>query len=223
MTFPLMPFNAPLGNLTALSLASTTTSTTSSLTAPSTIRSGDLLVFYDAPTNVSGAATPAAPSGFTLLRSAGSTGWDNTLAISAKIATSADAGATITGANGNNGNAKLLYVMRGNGKVKTFTAKNPVSTITNNDPSTLNVVATGVTTPAVLLCGGSCKTAQTVNWQGYPSTYTTPAFMDVNNSVSRLVTGLSWLGLGGTVYQQNIDLADLISGTCMVGLWLSLT
>lgn len=220
--FPLMPSFAGAGNLTSVYLAATATSTSSTIVVPADTRSGDLIMLYDAPTYPGSGSSGSSPAGFTTLYSAAFGGWFNGVQTSAKIATSLDAGSTVTGMNGTTSNSKVMYVFRGNARINTFTVMNVGTAGTNGNPGTVGIVGTGVTAPAILLCSASTYPAATVDWEGYPSTLTTPAFSTVTNSVSRLCTGVTPISVPTAAYQQNIDMLDYGSGNFLVGYWLKL-
>lgn len=84
-------------------------STSSTISAPSTIQNGDLLVLYDSALSSSGTPTAVTPTGFTTIlnQSPIST---RRIICSYKIATNSDASATITGMSGNLNVAKILLV-----------------------------------------------------------------------------------------------------------------
>lgn len=83
-------------------------STSSTISAPSTIQNGDLLVLYDSALST-GTPTAVTPTGFTTIlnQSPIST---RRIICSYKIATNSDASATITGMSGNLNVAKILLV-----------------------------------------------------------------------------------------------------------------
>ena len=219
-----MPNISGIRPLDSLSLIASASSTSSLITVPSTAKTGDLLILFDCPAFISttGISGPV-PSGFTNLGAGPSAGWTNGIIQSAAICTPSMPGSILTGANGADTNAKVLAVIRGNTSIQTFSALNVNSSQTNTDPSGITIVGTGVVGPAVLACCGSSGTNVSNSWQGYPSTFTTPAFGTVLNPVNRIVTGFSLIGPSTSSYTQTIDLQDYGSGNMMRGCWINLT
>ena len=103
----------------SVSYKSSSTSSASTITAPSDIVSGDLIVLLDMATNYMDYPTLVTPSGFI---SIGNTTVSyfafHRQNLSYKIADGSEAGATITGMSIGNGVKKALYV---------FTATNAIS------------------------------------------------------------------------------------------------
>lgn len=220
--FPLMPSFSGAGKIASVYLTATATSTSSTIVAPADVRSGDLIVLYDAPSYPSGSPSGTPPTGFTTLASVAFGGWSNGIILSAKVADGTEGGTTITGMNGTTSNAKVLYVFRGNSRINTFTVLNRAEVGTNGNPGQITIGATGVTAPSVLLCAATTYSAATVSWEGYPSGFTNPAFSTVTNSVSRLCTGVTPISAPTAAYQQQIDMIDYGGGNFMVGFWLQL-
>lgn len=136
-----------------LSQVASATSTSSSVTGPSTILAGDLLVLWDIAINsVSSAPATAVPSGFTaainftqaLIRAI----------VSYKIATGVEASATLSGMSGTNGTyaqGKCLYVFRGNAPVTAVAVNDANSENTVGDPTAQVINASGGAAPLIVL------------------------------------------------------------------------
>lgn len=224
MSFPLMPAGSGIRSIDTLFIVASASSTGSTITVPSTARAGDLLVLFDCPcfTSTTGISGPV-PSGFTGITAFPTSGWDNGIILSSAIATGASAGSVLTGASGTRSNAKVLVVIRANASIKTFTALNGNSQVTDTNPSGINISGSGVIGPAVLLCVATTYRNVSVYWEGYPSLYTYPAFDSVLDPVIRIVTGISLITQPDTGYTQRIDLVDYGEGNMMFGCWLNLT
>ena len=219
-----MPNISGQRRLDSLSLIASASSTTSTITVPATARTGDLLILFDCPAfTVSTGISGPVPSGFTNLGAGPASGWNNGIIQSAAICTPSMPGSSLTGANGTESNAKVLVVIRGNAPIQTFSALNLNSSATNGDPPGITVVGTSVVAPAVLACCGTSQTNVANDWQGYPSTFTTPAFGSVIRPVNRIVTGFSLIVPPTASYTQTIDLQDYGSGNMMRGCWINLT
>lgn len=225
MSFPLMPNVSGARSLDTVWGISISGLNGASIATPSTVKAGDLMILFDGPafSATTGISGPV-PTGFTNISAGPTSGWTNGIIMSAKIATSSDASILLTGANGNASNAKMLAVFRGNAPIRSFAVGPIASGATNLDPSGLTVSSAGVVGPAILACCGSSGTNVANAWQGYPSTWTYPAFNTYNSSiVTRMVTGFSVINKGQAPYDQVIDLQDYGSGMMRRGAWLSLT
>ena len=146
-----MPFFSPVvaSGLTTLSLQDNATSTSTTITGPSSIQTGDLILLLD---RSYGAAAPSTvvPSGFTsIVNTAGS---NLRQIVSRKIADGSEASATITGmAAGFFGDvAKELYVFRGDAAISSVTASTPNNQATTGNPSSQSVTASGGTPPLIV-------------------------------------------------------------------------
>jgi len=223
-TISLDNLHGKTGPLNTLNFLATSTSVSSTIVVPATVQAGDLMVLFDGPafSSTTGISGPV-PTGFTNLGAGPTGGWTNGIIMSAKIAVAGDAGTTLTGANGNSRNAKVLTIIRGNVTVSTFNVVNVQASATNNDPPGFTVSSAGVSGPAVLACCGSSGTNVVNMWQGYPSTFTTPAFGLVTQAATRMVTGFSNINRGVASYDQRCDLQDYGSGNMMRAGYIVLT
>lgn len=143
------PLRAAAGNVVELAFRSSANSTASTITIPSDVVAGDLLVLYDRATNTSGTVTFAVPSGFsTILNQLPVT--TIRFVCSYKIATSTDASSSITGMNGTNDNSKILLAFS-TGGATTAAAYDIAFQQTDGDPTSQTINASGQTTPLVVL------------------------------------------------------------------------
>lgn len=135
----------------ALTIAfrSSATSEDASVTAPSDIVSGDLLVLYDRAVNVSGNPTAVTPSGFTTVFNATDSTTRRTI-CSFKIANGTEAGASITGMDGNSADFKILLVFSTNGATTALSFA-PKFESTDGDPVAQVVPASQNSNPLVVL------------------------------------------------------------------------
>lgn len=212
MSFPLMPFAVANTTLTSITLHSVTANSSSSITVPSTVRSGDLLILTES-NNFGGSGGSAVyGSGMTPLMGTGYGGWFNGCQASALIATGATAGSTITG--GTASPNKILYVYRGNVALKSFSLGTANAANTNGNPGTITISASGITSPAVLICLASAGLPP--SWE---LPFTSPAFQR-EDLQGVLRTGMSVVFPPTATYNQNIDIVDFDSGNMMLGAWL---
>lgn len=137
-------FNIELvGTYTNVSTANTSTGV-----IPATTQAGDLIIYWDfVPNWTSGAQ----PSGFTLLNLGEVAAVD--ARVSCKIATSGDAGTTITGATGSD-YAVMILVFRGTSSFATFTGADWNSGNTNNVSFSDTIPSSGY---HIYLCSNSSR------------------------------------------------------------------
>jgi hypothetical protein len=143
------------GPLTAIALVLSATSpspgNSSTITLPSGIQAGDLIVIADA---ADGNSTPSAviPAGFTeAVASTTSTGIR--MCLSYNLANGSEGGTVITGMAGNGGGSavKVCYVFRGNRPATAVSVGSPVSEGTGNNPSSKNITSGSGIAPLVVL------------------------------------------------------------------------
>jgi hypothetical protein len=128
-----------------IAFRSSATSTGSTITAPSDIVAGDLLVLLDVALNTSGFPTAVTP--FTsFLNNTNQTA--RRILFSKKIADGTEAGATLTGMNGTNSNSKTLYVFSTNGA--TSSSEFDIGyEATDNAPASQNITSASGSPPLV--------------------------------------------------------------------------
>lgn len=100
-----------------IAFRASSSSTASTIVAPTGIIAGDLIVSYD---SAGGSTIPTSviPTGFdspAIVNQTFTTGTQRRVVISAKIANGTEAGVTYTGMNGNTVNAKIMLVFSTNG------------------------------------------------------------------------------------------------------------
>lgn len=169
---------AAAGGVTTLSQPSgeTATSTAQTITGPSGIQAGDLLVLLDRATNVIGTPATVVPSGFTSI--VNTTSANVRQIASYKIADGTEASASLTGMNGDVINAKALYVFRGNVAISAVNVSTPNSEATDGNPASQSVTASGGTPPLIVLgCYGSSGAVD-------PRTFSTTKDGEINPSTA---------------------------------------
>ena len=213
-----MPFAGGETFLKSTSVVAYSVSSGATIVVPSTVISGDLLILADAPYGLSPSPTPAAPAGFTVLATIGFV--FSGVLISAKIADASSAGSTITGMNGNQDNGKILYVVRGDVAIQSFSAAlNLDSTFTSGDPAQQSAVGTGVVSPAIVIGVAAEDQNGIVQWQNYGSSGTYPVFDSTQNPNPQVIIGVSNVAFGASAFTQNVDKSD--SGQNALGVfWL---
>lgn len=146
---------------TTVSVRTTVSGTGSTITVPSTVKQGDLLVLAD----TSNVVTDVTPSGWS--QASGTTTTGIRTNISYKIATDADVGATITGMAGTT--RKVLVVYQGNypfGSVRLSPTINAQSTTAA--PSNQTITMSGIRAPIIAMAvyGKTTATTPTRGWTG---------------------------------------------------------
>ena len=134
----------------SIAFRTSATSSATTLTAPSTIVAGDLLVWSENSVNTSTIPTSVVPTGFTSI-SNNSVGTNRRIITAYKIAVSGDASSTITGMTTNNSLTKMLLVFSTNGATSASVFDIGYET-TNNDP-TAQTITSGTGTPPLVSIG----------------------------------------------------------------------
>jgi hypothetical protein len=134
-------------------IAATTSVNSATITGSASIVAGDVLVLLDSVWN-SGALPPASsvPTGFTQITTAAGVAVDRTrMTISFKLATGAEASASITGMTGSGGAAKVLSVFRGAPVVSAISAFDPGQEHTTGNPTAQTITAGGGVAPLLVI------------------------------------------------------------------------
>jgi hypothetical protein len=149
LSHPLRAARVQRNVVSALSIAFRTSATSSAttLTAPSTIVAGDLLVWSENSVTFGGLPTSVVPTGFTSI-SNNTVGTNRRIITAYKIAVSGDASSTITGMTTNNALTKMLLVFSTNGATSASVFDIGYET-TNNDPAAQTITSGSGTPPLV--------------------------------------------------------------------------
>lgn len=141
--------------LTTITQVLSATSTGSTISVPSGVQAGDLIVLFDAAgSSNTSIPTQVIPSGFTsivdnTLVASGAAGQRNTLSY--KIASGTEGSTSLTGMNGSNNNRKALLVFRGNVPAAIATVGDAAGQATDGNPSEQIVNASGGVAPLVVI------------------------------------------------------------------------
>lgn len=138
LTFPITLFSA---GITTITQQASATSTASTITVPASVIAGDVLVLFDRPIS-SGTPSNVTPTGWSVGNNQVITNFR--MNISYKLAVGADAGATVTGMNGNVSNAKMMYVFRPNIAALVLTLGNPQGGASSGAVSVTTTAGSGV-------------------------------------------------------------------------------
>lgn len=189
-------------------------SATNSITIPATAKAGDVAVLYDV------ARSSSVPSLVT------PPGWANKVsdtvssarfAVSIKVLTGDDPGATITGMSGADQNEKMVVVFRPNAPISAMVASTFTHEFTNNAPSSQLIAASGAQPPVIVLGG--------VGGTGIASSFSTasPAFDAQVAASNNLRVGYKLYNSGAAPANHTIGASDLGSRTSLWGGYLLLS
>jgi len=145
---------SPLKKFTTLFFRSESSSETTTITLPSDIQAGDLLVLCSRSGNPNTTIPPnVTPSGWTEVGTATDTNpsFSGRVKIDVKIALFTDASLVITGITGGDGNDKRCLVFKGDGRMTSVTPQDYAGVIANTAPSNQIANASGGTTPLVVI------------------------------------------------------------------------
>jgi hypothetical protein len=190
---------------------SATNENTGSITGPASIQAGDLLVLLDYAAVTPSPPAATVPSGFTQITTA--TGGLSRVVLSMKKATGAEASASLTGMIGNIGDAKLLYVFRGNVPITVIQALSVGQQSTDLNPTAQVVTASGGTPPLVVI--GAYSSSGTVS----PRTFTPAKDGEINTTN----TGDQWLAYkiyNASPADVTIDMDDEGSENCLMSCYI---
>jgi hypothetical protein len=143
--------------MATISQVASATSAATTVTGPASIIAGDLLVLLDMAFN---ATLPAStvPSGFTIIWDQNDTVSQRTI-MSYKIATGAEASASLTGMAGSALVNKQLYVFRGDSAIAAVSVLDVDSQFTSGNPTAQTITSGSGVAPLVVLAGYSADTA----------------------------------------------------------------
>ena len=212
-----MPFGGGVELLGSTSVVAQATSSSSTIVVPATAIAGDLLILTDAPDFSSNNPTIVVPTGFTLLASQGyGASLSNGAVVSVKIASASDAGSTLTGMNGNQGNAKSLFVVRGDIDIKSFSAAiNKAGTNSDAAPTSQTASGSGVVAPAIVIgVAAGTNSGGSISFTTQSPTFTTTSA--TTSGGNDLIQGFSSIATGASAFSQTIDMGDDGSNTLLV-------
>lgn len=207
-----------------LAYRSVATSTAATITIPSGARIGDFAVLVDYATNSTASQpTLVTPTGWT---SSGEIGFTSAttgsrLAISHKILAFGDAGLSITGLDGTEGELKALYVWRVKGRpLLSVTVNDQAEEITDGNPAsqTCNASLGAGISPVIVIAGAGNRGGTS----GFDTQ--TPAFEATTN----VGAGTPRLTAGRTLYNwgpvdQIVDNADKGNNNALMSLYYTFT
>jgi hypothetical protein len=152
------------GALTSITQVLSAISATTTITAPSGIQAGDLIVLLDVSCGYS-LPTAVVPTGFTQIININDT-TDVAAVASYKIAVGTEGGTSITGMAGTT--SKVMYVFRGNKAAAAATVGDVGNQWTSGNPTAQTITAASGTPPLVVFGFYSSAQSGTVN----PRTFT---------------------------------------------------
>lgn len=138
---------------------------TTSLTLPSGISAGDIIVVYNQ-AETSGGPAPVTPSGYTSIIDAGS-GTNYRAIFSYKISTGSDSGATVTGMTQT---PTIIALVFSTGKTDPIiTVNSPVGSVSNSAPASRTVPSATGSVPLIVLGANRTETPGTIQMTWSPA------------------------------------------------------
>lgn len=201
------------GGLT-LSFIASTTSTAATITAPSSINAGDLLVLMDTASSVFVSPTTVVPTGFTSIsnRTFSSGSAFQRAIFSYKIANGSEDSSSITGMDGNLNDQKIMMQFRGSSAIAAVTPSTVNFTSSDTNPTAQNAAASGGVAPLIVL-GGYYTTGGTID----PRTMSPAKDGEANSSVSQY---LAYKIYNSSPADVSVDMDDEGSGNAVHAFYL---
>lgn len=180
--------------LTSIAFLTSETTINASITCP-TVKAFDVGVLFDWGSASGSAPALNIPSGFTLLRSDASSSWRG--AVSYRVFDGTEGGASLSGLSASSA-MKVLLVFRPDGPIYTVTASSWLGAITDANPSSQTIAASGQLAPLIRLAAGASSAF------GVPP-FTSGTF-DATVSNTSLNTGYAIQNSSPT--NDNVDIGD---------------
>jgi len=137
-------------DFTSVSFFNSSTSTSATITLPSSIQYGDLIVIFDR-ASVFGTVTKVVPTGFTEVGDYNGSSFR--FVVSAKIADGSEGGTSVTGMNETT-DRKIALVFRGNAPISSFNDNTSwQAERTDGNPAAQTVAVNGQAAPLIALAG----------------------------------------------------------------------
>lgn len=224
MSVLINPYRLGSAAPTSISQQSSATSTNSAtITAPSGIQAGDLLVLLDSVWN-NFAAPPASsvPTGFTSIVTATlGAAFSARMTLSYKKADGTESSASLTGMTGSGGAAKVLYTFRGNTPINDVNVSATGSEATDGNPVAQTISASGGTPPLVAIAGYSSSAAVD------PRTFTVGGVGAKDGELEAAGTSIfTWLAYklyNASPANISVDMDDEGSSNIILSVYLSCT
>lgn len=196
-TFQALIASAGAAALSSITQVLSATSLASTITFPSGIQAGDLIVLQDWARNISGVPSTVTPTGFTIVN-------DSTTStvrgiLSYKKATGSESG-SLTGMSGTFGRGKAMAVFRGDVAAATVTSADPDGEATSGNPAAQTVTSGSGTPPLVAIGGYSAMAAITAR------TFSPAKDGEAGTSDDRVY--LAWKIYNSSPADVSVDMAD---------------
>jgi len=199
------------GSLDSLSFISRTDSpdsSTATVTMPSGIQSGDLLLIQEYGPDVTSVIGGNIPSGFTKIVDSEHAAVDHR--VHYKIATGSESGSTVTGQTGSNEDMSL-FVFRGSAAIASVTVWSTNATDNTNYPSVS--ISPNTSDPTIVFFGAGSRQSSYCNFSSQSPSGIWTDYTDINSASSNEVEAFSWYfsasGVSGThTMQMNSSVAS---------------
>lgn len=197
--------------ITSITNPSYATSTASTITAPSDLQMGDLLIIFDCASTAGSPPSTVTPAGFTSIDS--QSGTSMTDAWYYKIADGSEASQSFTGMNGGYSNRKLFVVFRANVPIIGVTVQSKVKQITASNPTSKTITSSGGTVPLLSLASWSNQIDS-----NHISTRTqSPTLTEVNNTTHQYI---GWIPYYTSPADVTFDMDDEGADNALMGCYL---
>lgn len=202
-----------MAQITSITNPSSSTSTGSTITAPSDLQMGDLLLIFDCASTSGAPPSSVQPSGFTAVSE--QSGSSMTDAMWYKIADGSEASQTFTGMNGVFSDRKLFLVFRANIPIISATLSTVSKTITGSNPGSQTISASGGTAPLLVIASWADQdTSNDIS----PRTQS-PSMTEVSNSTHQYI---GWIPYYSSPSDQTFDMDDEGFDNALMGWYFTL-
>ena len=179
------------GELTSLSLnarVDNPDNSTASVTLPSGINAGDLLIIQEYGPDVSSSVTGNIPSGFSLITYAEHAAVDHR--VHYKVATGNESQTTVTGQTGSNEDM-TVFVFRGDAPISSASVSTSGSTSNTDYPSVS--ITPSTSDPTIVFFGAGSRSSNNVSFQSQSPSGIWTTYTDINGNNNNEAEAFAWL------------------------------
>lgn len=202
-----------MASITSITNPSSSTSTSSTINAPSDLQMGDLLLIFDCASTALSPPSTVQPSGFTAVDS--QSGTSMTDAMWYKIADGSEAGQSFTGMNGGYSNRKLFLVFRANVPIISATVSTVSKQITASNPTSKTISASGGTAPLLVIASWSNQ----IDSNAISPRTQSPSMTEVSNDTHQYI---GWIPYYTSPSDQTFDMDDEGADNALMGWYFTL-
>lgn len=203
-----------MSTITSITNPSSSTSSSSTITAPSDLRMGDLLLLFDCASTSLSPPSAVTPSGWTQVDTQAGTSMRDSMCY--KIADGSEASSSITGMNGGYSNRKLLAVFRCNVPIVGVSISTVSKTITASNPASQSVTASSGTAPLIVIASWSDQ----IDSNDISPRTQSPTMTEISNTTHQYI---GWIGYTSSPSDQSFDMDDEGADNALMGFYMQLT